>query len=141
MSRFSAVDPPSTKDATVYIIDVSPSMQQPLSTPPSPAPVGEPAGSSSRIDASSDPSPVVTTTRLSAAITAVQKMIASSMLHSKSHECSVILIGTLATSHHLANDGELGAGGSLRYITELGPMARPGGEIFKTLQRVGAEGN
>ena len=78
---------PATKDASVFIIDGSPSMLEPYKSTYT---VSQQDGSQK------DQS------RLTSAIKAVQVLISSQMLRSKTHEVSVILLGSRYTDNRLA---------------------------------------
>ena len=67
-------------------------------------------------------------------------MIAESMLHSRTHEVGVILLGTPGTKHHLANDGEEGTAGKLKHVTELSEVMRPSARLLKQLGKVANDG-
>lgn len=95
----------TNKEAVVFLLDVSPSMNTPY-----------PAASSVNND---DDKP---TTRLSCAKQAMKEMIADLMLKGKSNECMVLLLKSKGTRHHLccAEDVEDGTA-KYKHITELSP--------------------
>lgn len=70
----------SSKDAVVFLVDSSPSMNVQY------------------------PSNSTTSTRLSAAKTALEGMLSNLMIQSSAHEVAVIVLKTKATAHHLDNE-------------------------------------
>ena len=93
---------PSTKDACVFLLDLSRSMQKQYQTPASMA-SADPGTTSSSSSAPTPPSTGDTGSRLSSAVEAVQVLVSSLMLRSKVHEVSVILLGTKETRNRLAD--------------------------------------
>ena len=100
--------PVATKDACVFLLDLSVSMLNPYRSDSTPAPVkndleglGEsaptPVPSPSAGPTESKPPPFPVDSRLSSAIEAVQVIVTSLMLRSKVHEVAVILMGTKET--------------------------------------------
>ena len=145
----------ASKDACVYIIDVSPSMLQPMNCDGGGGGGGGGGGDASEPVLSSISGGFISnladdkipqqkqTSRLACAIHAVQHMIAESMLLSKTNEVGIILFGTPTTEHHLANDGEEGAAGLLKNITEFFPatnLVRPDATLLKKLGKIATEG-
>mmetsp|Transcript_4343 Transcript_4343/g.8756 ORF Transcript_4343/g.8756 Transcript_4343/m.8756 type:complete len:588 (-) Transcript_4343:445-2208(-) len=121
---------PPTKDASIFIIDGSPTMLEPYQS------TGANTSLISQVGSEDSSTPV---SRLSSAIQAVQVLISSQMLRSKTHEVAVILIGTSYTDNRLAtaNFSAQGDYGGYGGMVELNSdLERPTSKILQDLEKI-----
>lgn len=121
---------PPTKDASIFIIDGSPSMLEPYQSK------GANTSLISQVRSEDSSTPV---SRLSSAIQAVKVLISSQMLRSKTHEVAVILIGTSYTDNRLAtaNFSAQGDYGGYGGMVELNSdLERPTSKILQDLEKI-----
>ncbi|GMH66661.1 hypothetical protein TrST_g10712 [Triparma strigata] len=115
---------PATKDACVFIVDLSPSMLSRYASE-----TGDTKGLMNVEEVLGEGQ-----SRMSSAIHAVQVLISSQMLRSKVHECTVLLIGTSVTRNRLAASS--GEGGGYNNVVELMEFGRPNEEVLRDLEKV-----
>ncbi|GFH53521.1 hypothetical protein CTEN210_09997 [Chaetoceros tenuissimus] len=126
----------TSKQAVVYILDASPSMNEPYKN----------AGNDSTSNKETNKQ-----TKLEAAKEAITGLVTELMLESKTNECSIIVLNTEKTNHHLHSDDDKEVQDALDEdddyeimfpkITELCPIIRPNLDLLRDLQKVSVVAN
>ena len=127
----------SSKQAVVFIIDAAPSMNEPYKN-------------ASKDDSTSNKGTNIQT-KLEAAKEAITGLVTELMLESKTNECSIIVLNTEKTNHHLHCDDDKEVQDALDEdddyeimfpkITELCPIIRPNLDLLRDLQKVSVVAN
>jgi len=122
------------KEAVVYILDASPSMNKPVAVNPK----KEGAGDDAQVIKDNDTKP---SSRLECAKQAIVSMISELMLQSKASEVSVIVCKTALTSHHKIATGadieEEGDDIPFPNLTELTPgIEKPTVELLRQISSI-----